>query len=110
MAEIVYLLGAGASYGKRNGILSYNAQKKRDNKIITFGGACPNIIEGLPLVVDIPSRLTYVINEIEKTDINKNIEILLNDLEWLANECKNHATIDTFAKKLYLKKDYTNFF
>jgi len=45
----------------------------------------------------------------------KNLEIwgnpclnLINAIEWLADEASHHASIDTFAKKLYFKKDTTN--
>lgn len=91
MAKIVYLLGAGASFGLRNQ---------------------QNIIEGLPIVSEIPQRLEYVIHELENLDephldhdnvaIDHMHKALLQDLTWLKNESANHATIDTFAKKLWL--------
>lgn len=92
MAKVVYLLGAGASFGLRDG---------------------QTIKEGLPIVSEIPQRLEYVIQEIENIRLdslpNDNIEIidrlrkgLLNDFTWLKTESANHATIDTFAKKLWL--------
>lgn len=29
----------------------------------------------------------------------------IRNLKWLMNECRNHASIDTYAKKLFIKKD-----
>ena len=34
---------------------------------------------------------------------------ILKDLEWLVKECKNHSSIDTFAKKLFLTKNILGF-
>lgn len=98
MAKVAYLLGAGASFGLRNQ---------------------QNIIEGLPIVSEIPKRLEYVIHEIENlgtptvTSNNTAIDLLhnalLRDLTWLKTECANHATIDTFAKKLWLTRKHDEY-
>ena len=131
MSKIVYLLGAGASFGKRHDkypefeILG-KPSETGDIKII---GKCAYIVEGLPLVVEIPGRLANVINEIQNCEISQNTqntvfplgsyyggtgfstarEMLIKELKWLKEGCENHATIDTFAKKLYLKKQYKDF-
>lgn len=95
MNKIAYLFGAGAS---RN---------------------------ALPIVNEIPSRLKSLIDllnseklqlsEEEKfTDIGlKNIESkivyqkeLITDLEWLLEESSKHASVDTFAKKLTIKREH----
>lgn len=97
MNKIVYLFGAGAS---RN---------------------------ALPIVNEIPQKLEELINLLKQEelqlsdseifeDINvKNLEPkksyqehLINDLEWLLSESSKHASVDTFAKKLTIKRDYKN--
>lgn len=109
MAKVVYLLGAGASRGKRHSDYKQEDANREDD-----------IIEGLPVVSEIPDRLTYVINLLSKINIDDSKystfrhegaidtrswkEYVLGDLTWLRNECQRHATIDTFAKKLYLTK------
>ena len=58
MSEIVYLLGAGASRGKR---ITDNNPNHFD---IDFDEN--HIIEGLPLVYEIPDRLEYIIKIIRE--------------------------------------------
>lgn len=117
MSKIVYLLGAGASRGiRRTDDVNYKHSSNESN-----------IIEGLPLVNEIPERLNYWVNYLNNYEPNtdnlrniifpqgatggtgyeKAIELLTKDLTWLKEESSRHATIDTFAKKLYLtnKKD-----
>ena len=116
MSKIVYLLGAGASRGKRtwdNKPLGWEEIDLEDTN---------DIIEGLPLVSEIPARLDYIIKKIENipdtaktssicfpigsnmgTSYEEAKRIIISDLTWLKNESEKHATIDTFAKKLYLK-------
>lgn len=113
MSKVVYLMGAGASYGKR---------KKDDNGKDVLG----NIIEGLPTVNEIPIRLEMVKKMFEypvfnETDILNNVDlhisklcsecqaILVKDFQWLIENTQKHATIDTFARKLFLtgqKEEY----
>lgn len=119
MSRILYLMGAGASRGLRN---------TDDSKYKLEEGES-NIIEGLPLVNEISNRLDYIIKsftrykvpenlkntifplgEIAGVDYNQVVNMLVNDLTWLKNESARHATIDTFAKKLYLKGDMDNFY
>lgn len=100
MSKVVYLLGAGASYGKRDDGFS------RDN-----------IVEGIPIVREFIEQLEYVISIYSDFDFKDNpiytmssIRInlidaqkeLLADLQWLIDNTKRHATVDTFAKKLFL--------
>lgn len=76
MANITYLFGAGAS------------------------------AQSLPVVSDIPDRINRQIGylreynsaDIEKQELNN----LINDLGGLREVCLNHATVDTYAKKLYV--------
>lgn len=105
MSKIIYLLGAGASYGKR------------DPK--------GSIVEGLPIVNEISEQLEFVIELIKatsfdnhlqetfkkkySTDIEEAKRFLLDWFTWLQDNCSRHATIDTFAKKLWLKHDTQDF-
>lgn len=80
------------------------------------GASC----QSLPIVNQIPARISKVIEILEKIDnefsIDEKIIIqgkefyspeikteLISDLKWVLENSKNHASIDTFAKKLYLK-------
>lgn len=84
MKQIAYLFGAGAS------------------------------CESMPLNNQISSRLSDMINKIAKVEYGIRDdsflikEDLIKDLNWLHHESMNHASIDTFAKKLYIKGDWKN--
>lgn len=114
MSKIVYYFGAGASYGENRTILHPSGLNSVDEIIINAG---------LPIVSEIASRLrtfhkyvdginTSVENNVIEiwgirfTGVKKELEDtkqeLLKDIAWLHNETIKHATIDTFAKKLYL--------
>lgn len=103
MANVTYLIGAGASAGKRT----------NDGRII----------EGLPVVNEITNRLGDYVYGIknatfptdmrwtnpylemnDKSDWEYAKQRLLNNLDYLYNACRNNATIDTYAKKLVLKE------
>ncbi len=106
-------MGAGASYGKR----------EKDS----LGRDIPGkITEGLPTVDEMPIRLRkvkeifeqYTFNNddiIENENTNDSLtyrncqRLLVDDFEWLIENSGKHATIDTFAKKLFLtgkKEEY----
>ncbi len=88
-----------------------------------FGaGASKN---ALPIVNEIPKRLKFVIDLLKSdefklsdsekfADLNLNQSkreiqnVLIEDLEWLLEKSSNHASIDTFAKKLYIKRERDN--
>ena len=107
MANVTYLIGAGASAGKRD-----------DNG---------HIVEGLPCVNEIPNRLLYYVNLLQNTPISNDIwnnptiglnsksdweyarKALLNDFQLLYTQCLRHATIDTYAKKLKLRQEEHDF-
>ena len=129
MSNIVYLLGAGASFGKRDSNNPLHVSQKIPGHSFTNEISITNITEGLPLVSEIPERLTFVIDKIENYKYSGNIksknipldsklrrpftyavDTLVNDLKWLKEECARHATIDTFAKKLYLKGKLDEFY
>jgi hypothetical protein len=90
-SKLLYLLGAGAS------------------------------CQALPLVMDFPKRLTNFttyLHNMQMGTINKalntgnisseDIKALLDSTKWLTENASKHASIDTFAKKLYFKQDIAN--
>lgn len=104
MSKVVYLMGAGASYGKR--------ERSATGKVIAG-----KILDGLPIVSEIPFRLKNTIELYSKTKYGENElyeknqrkiklkdaqKTLIADLNWLYDNTIKHATIDTFAKKLFL--------
>ena len=108
MANVTYLIGAGASAGKR------------DNK--------GTILEGLPCVNEIPARISNIVDILKKTNIPDNIswknpllglttkeewekaqKELLHSFLQLLQQTSQHATIDTYAKKLKLQGDVVEF-
>ncbi len=118
MTDVVYLMGAGASFGKRSkDDLSHKVEiKNGDAKSIRIIH-CANIIEGMPLVVEIPQRILYICDLIRNSECTLDLsvktvnsmpsikftkELLVKDLMWLYDGAIKHATIDTFAKKLFL--------
>lgn len=118
MTDVVYLMGAGASYGKRT-------KEDLSHKVEIINGDtksvrhiyCANIIEGMPLVIEIPQRILYICDLIRNSDSTPDLyittaktqpsieftkDLLVKDLMWLYDGAIKHATIDTFAKKLFL--------
>lgn len=107
MSKTIYYLGAGASFGKR------------DNN-----GA---ILEGVPIVSEIPKEYEafkdFISNAvIPEGDIifqdkyrtgHDNVEeakrFMLHDIESLIQNIKEHATIDTYARKLHLTRNRGEF-
>lgn len=101
MSKTIYYLGAGASYGRRD-----------DGK---------KILEGIPVVSEIPEQFalfrTYIETAVIPSDSEmvfqntyrqsaSNIESerrdMLYDIDQLIKGIQEHATIDTYARKLYL--------
>jgi len=101
MSKIIYYLGAGASYGIR-----------KDHEIA----------EGIPVVKEIPSEFDafksfigkaeipegdIVFHDMYRTghdDVENEKRYMLHDINSLVEGIKEHATIDTYARKLYLTK------
>lgn len=110
MSKVVYLLGAGASYGKRHEIT-----------LRSIGGRPPQsssgryaIDEGLPVVNEINTEISFLIEDLKQSDENyeskgNKVGQLIKDLIWLRDESSRHMTIDTFAKKLFLQNDSLSF-
>lgn len=107
MSKVVYLLGAGASYGKREKgqIITPHGIQKTTHTFIT---------EGIPIVNEINSELEIIIEDLKNSDPNyqedgNKIGNLIKDMIWLKKESERHMTIDTFAKKLYLQENMGEF-
>ena len=111
MGKVVYLLGAGASYGARG---EKDKVFKFKNPITgTIGQySCPNIIAGLPIVSELPQRIRYMLSIIQdymdKTELDgekrTRCQNLADGFSKLLDGCTKHATIDTFVKKLWIQK------
>ncbi len=106
MSKVVYLLGGGASYGKRHEI-SFRGIGGRPPKSSSGRYA---IDEGLPVVNEINTEISNLIEDIKQSDENykdpkDNVGQLIKDLVWLRDESSRHMTVDTFAKKLFLQND-----
>ena len=96
MANVTYLIGAGASAGKR---VKTNGQ----------------IIEGLPCVKEIPRRLSNLAGDF-RSNVNNfggadrsEMERLVSTINALYEASKRHSTIDTYAKKLFLRGEKKSF-
>lgn len=108
MSRIVYYLGAGASFGKRD--------------------SSGTILEGVPVVAEIPAQFDTFCDYISNASIPSNSEIIfqdmyrvssgmveqerrdmLSDIQFFKSGIRAHFTIDTYAKKLYLTHDIANF-
>ena len=116
MSKIIYYIGAGASCGRKNTHEILDESSESERLIIH---------EGLPVVDEIAKSLLTFKVAVEEALIepekkyafthmfkyNGSVIIhaqmeLLRDIDELYNACKMHATIDTYAKKLYLTKQY----
>lgn len=111
MSKVVYLLGAGASYGKRI-----------DTPVES---GISRIKEGLPIVNEIGDEIDVVIELIRnsaspehsrqyeignrKFSFDEMKSMLINDFKWLKEESANHATIDTFARTLLLQRETSDY-
>ena len=111
MGKVVYLLGAGASYGARG---EKNIVFEFKNPITgTIGHyTCPDIIAGLPIVSELPQRIRYMLSILldymNRTALNgekkTRCQNLADGFGKLLDGCTKHATIDTFVKKLWIQK------
>ena len=119
MSKLIYYIGAGASYGRKEAreILDEGTEKER---LI--------VREGLPIVNEIAKSLltfkeavenapieserlyTFMdMYQTEGSNINRVRTELLRDVEHLYKATKEHATIDTYAKKLFLTRRHNDF-
>lgn len=95
MSKVVYLLGAGASFGTReNGIGS-------------------PIITGLPIVSEIEGELESMANLLASLPLNdkgfeERKQMLIKDFQELKGQCAG-ITIDSYARELCFQKDMRGF-
>ena len=106
MSKTIYYLGAGASYGvRKDGI----------------------IVEGIPVVAEIPAEFEafrafianaeipageIIFQDLYRTghnDVDAARRYMLNDIDGLIQGIKEYATVDTYARKLYLTKQHRDF-
>ena len=96
MANVTYLIGAGASAGKR---IKTNGQ----------------IIEGLPCVKEIPGRLSSLSSQFSSVKSGfsgarySEVDSLVTTISKLYEASSRHSTIDTYAKKLFLRNEQNEF-
>ena len=82
--------------------------------------------DALPIVDEIPGRISGLIQEIKgstkyelsETEFFDNLKLenpvskkdllaeMIGDLQWLLESSSNHASVDTLAKKFYIKRQY----
>lgn len=99
MSKIVYLFGAGASFGKRA------ADDKNE------------ILEGLPIVSEFPVQIDRLVEKIQNQKFSlpasqqgtsDESKKLIDELKWLKESSEKHQTVDTFAKKLRVSEGHNN--
>jgi len=90
-----------------------------EDQFLYFLGAGASC-NALPLVKDFTQRLRQFQTQLKTPAVNymdslskdeiwsKLFKTFNDDLKWLINESGKHASIDTYAKKLYLKRDTNN--
>lgn len=93
MSKIVYLMGAGAS---ANALPVVKKISESITNLIQLLQKDENQLEDV-----------RIYHDYTKLDCEKE---LINDLRWLKSNSENHQSVDTFAKKLYLKKDFKNLY
>ena len=124
MSKIIYYIGAGASCGRKEAREIINEGKENEHLIVH---------EGLPVVNEITNSLhtfkmdvqnvpienerLYTINknkiwakyQIKGSELNQERMNLIRDIDGVAKAAKEHATIDTYAKKLFLTERESEF-
>lgn len=94
MNQIVYLLGAGASYGERDN----NNQIKRGVPIVS------EFEKTIDIIISKISRIQDNKNPLDRTEIS-NKSTIIKEMQWLKQRCVDYPTIDTYAKMLNVKGD-----
>lgn len=107
MSRVVYLLGAGASYGKRSEIIHQTMDG-------LYHSGKYSIDEGIPVVNEINREIDRLVKSLKEIDPDYQKEgnfvgHFIKDLVWLKKEAERHMTIDTLAKQLFLQENHTEF-
>jgi len=116
MSKVVYLLGAGASYGERldrsildSGIgfgMGGELQKILYQKAVnTPLGGC--VKRGLPVVNELEDTIARVLERQNDLVLDSNqfkpfLDSCRSHLLWLKDCCHDYPTIDTYAKQLFV--------
>jgi len=96
MSKVTYIFGAGAS---KNALPLINEIPSRTEQLV-------QTLEQDNLALD--NKKFSVLKE-EKTKRNFQLE-LISDLKWLSKTISNHSSVDTFAKKLYITKNFSDYY
>jgi len=104
--NITYLLGAGASFN------ALPIVDKIPQELQNFADEFKPVLN-FDLVYNSHEEKNIVTSFLEKFNYNrdskefwtKSAEQFYNDINWLNREAKNHTSIDTLAKKLFLRRD-----
>lgn len=97
MNKITYLFGAGAS---RNALPIVNEMCGRMKKLI-------ELLESEELELENNATYSHLSISNLKTDREYQLE-MIESLKWMMVSSENHASVDTFAKKLSIKQQYEN--
>jgi hypothetical protein len=92
MKNITYLFGAGASIG------ALPIVKKFRDRMIKF------IEEISKPKYELPKENFERFSDYDDTQYNA-LKSFITDLQWLTDNLKHHASVDTFAKKLFLQRN-----
>lgn len=92
MTKVTYLFGAGAS---ANALPIVNNIPQKLNELIDFLQSAQYRLKG--------NRFSG--KDLTDKTAEEYQREMINDLKWLKQNADEHASVDTFAKKLYLKKE-----
>lgn len=93
MKEVAYLLGAGASRNALPIVIDMPARLQ----------ACRNLISEFKFQIDLAKKQEAKDKQSAESNIKKIVELF----DMVISESQKHASIDTFAKKLYIKKEFS---
>lgn len=97
MNKITYLFGAGAS---KNALPIVNEIPERLSNLIS-------LLDSESLILD--DNISFPKFEIIGDGSKRDFQIsVINDLKWLHSESARHSSIDTFAKKLTIRREFSN--
>jgi len=99
MSKVIYLLGAGASYGSRGVLPHFSVPFMSSDNMQPPKG----IIRGLPILSEFPQAVAQMQDEVGKNQDDNN-KIISEILTHILNVSKEYPTIDTYAKMLYTTK------
>lgn len=110
--NLTYLFGAGASYNALpvvNGIPeTLENFASQFNPGERYHSIAPIELWGDKTNIALKILYQFNYNPDEQKEYFEKLEHFYKDILWLQSEAKNHTSIDTFAKKLYLQNDLKN--